>query len=82
MRAWAATLIPAICPERDHEGGDCADELTGAEMNPAHTAYSDRAGRLTRFQRTRQIHSRICEITSPNSNSAADQTNAETKFAA
>src|SRR6266436_9319817 len=30
---------------------------------------------------TRQSHSAICAITSPNSNSAADQTSAETKLA-
>jgi hypothetical protein len=36
-------------------------------------------GRL--LHTARHSHSAICAITSPNSNSAADQTSAETKFA-
>jgi len=35
----------------------------------------------SRPQTTPQIHSTICAITSPNSNSAADQTRADTKLA-
>src|SRR5258707_923644 len=48
-------------------------------LTPASPGYSGpRHGQL---HATRQSHSATCAITSPNSNSAADQTSAETKLA-
>jgi hypothetical protein len=67
-------VLPAFRPRHDHIDASPSDRVRG--LNPC---------RFVLFpgwpQTTRQSHSAIFAITSPDNNSAADQTSAETKLA-
>src|SRR5262245_20203533 len=82
--AWLPSILAMLWLSRDDSIGGSAKRAPGLPAVSLTRILGANTPAVSLFQLaypTRHSHSTTCAITSPNSNSAADQTSAETKLA-